>query len=248
MVPMPIAPGWEPFKASLSAMLDQVRLDFRGAAVTIPHKEHLLRFVEEQGGEIEPLAAQIGAANTLLVRRDGTLFAANTDAPAAAEALAIGFGIDPNALADGSFQGKRVAVIGAGGAAAAIAAGLARHGATVVLANRTKDRAEALAERLRASGEGGWRVSAAGLDSLSCGCFHAFVNATPVGMESGPDPDGSPLPEDVVLDDSIVVFDTVYAPSRTPLLAEAASRGAKVVGGLEMFTRQAQRQQAVFAA
>jgi shikimate 5-dehydrogenase len=74
------------------------------------------------------------------------------------------------------------------------------------------------------------------------------VNATPVGLEGGPDPDGSPLPEDVGLDDSIVVFDTVYAPERTPLLAEAASRGAKVVGGLEMFTRQAARQQAMFAA
>ena len=247
MVPMPIAPGWEPFKASLSAMLDARRLGFRGAAVTIPHKEHLLRFVEEHGGEIEPLAAQIGAANTLAVRRDGALFAANTDAPAAAEALAIGFGIDPSSLAADAFKGRRVAVIGAGGAAAAIAAGLARHGATVVLANRTKDRAETLAERLRASSDGAWRVSAAGLDSLACGCFHAFVNATPVGMEGGPDPDQSPLPDDVVLDDSIVVFDTVYAPARTPLLAEAASRGAKVVGGLEMFTRQAQRQQTVLS-
>ena len=139
-------------------------------------------------------------------------------------------------------------MIGAGGAAAAIAAGLAMHGATVVVANRTKERAETLAERLRGASDGAWRVSAASLESLACGCFHGFVNATPVGMEGGPEPDGSPLPDEVSLDDSIVVFDTVYAPARTPLLAEAASRGAKVVGGMEMFTRQAVRQQAVFAA
>jgi 3-dehydroquinate dehydratase/shikimate dehydrogenase len=248
LVPMPVAPGWEPFKASLAAMLDHRRLGFRGAAVTLPHKGHLVRFVEERGGEVEPLAAAIGAANTLCVRRDGSLAAANTDAPAAAEAIAEGFGLDPAALDASSFAGRRVAVLGAGGAAAAVAAGLAMHGATVVLANRTRERAERLAERLRDAGGGRWRVSAAGLDSLACGCFHAFVNATPVGMEGGPDPDGSPLPDEVALDDSIVVLDTVYAPERTPLLAEAASRGARAVGGLAMFTRQAERQQAMFAA
>ncbi|MGA1400047.1 MAG: type I 3-dehydroquinate dehydratase [Phycisphaerales bacterium] len=248
LVPMPIAPGWEPFKASIGSMLDHPRLGFRGAAVTIPHKEHLVRFVEERGGEIEPLAARIGAANTLLMRRDGSLVAANTDAPAAAEAMAEGFGLEPDALDASSFAGRRIAVLGAGGAAAAGAAGRAQHGATVVLANRTKERAEVLADRLRAAGDGRWRLSAAGLDSLACGCFHGFVNATPVGMEGGPEPDGSPLPDDVALDDSIVVFDTVYAPERTPLLAEAASRGAKVVGGMSMFTRQAERQQSMFAA
>jgi 3-dehydroquinate dehydratase/shikimate dehydrogenase len=248
LVPMPVAPGWEPLKASLAAMLDHPQLAFRGAAVTLPHKEHLLRFVLERGGEAEPLAARIGAANTLVVRRDGRLLAANTDATAAAEAIATGFGLDPESLDAESFKDRRIAVVGAGGAAAALAAGLAMRGATVVLANRTKERADALAERLRAASEGAWRVSAAGLDSLACGCFHAFVNATPVGMAGGPDPDGSPLPDEVALDDSIVVFDTVYAPERTPLLAEAASRGAKIVGGLEMFTRQAMRQQAIFAA
>lgn len=246
LVPMPVAPGWEPFKASIGAMLDHARLDFRGGCVTSPHKEHLVRFVEERNGEIEPLAAAIGAANTLLVRGDGGLVAANTDAPAAAEAMATGFGLDPSSLASDTFSGRRVAVLGAGGAAAAVAAGLATHGASVVLANRTRERAESLAERLRAAGDGTWRVSAAGLDSLACGCFHAFVNATPVGMEGGPDPDGSPLPDEVALDDSIVVFDTVYAPERTPLVAEAASRGAKVVVGTEMFERQAWRQQALF--
>lgn len=247
LVPMPVAPGWEPFKASIGAMIDHPRLSFRGAAVTLPHKEHLVRLVRERGGEVEPLAARIGAANTLVVRRDGSLLAANTDAPAAAEALAEGCGLDPASLDRSSFSGRRVAVLGAGGAGAAVAAGLAERGATVVLFNRTHDRAEALAARLRAADES-WRISAGRMDSLACGCFHAFVNATPVGMQGGPDPDGSPLPDEVVLDDSIVVLDTVYAPERTPLLAEAGSRGAKVVPGLAMFARQGARQAAIFAA
>src|SRR5690606_4633001 len=82
-VPMPIAPGWEPFKATLDAMLEARWLGFRGASVTLPHKEHLLRFVRERGGVVEEEAARIGAANTLVVSSDGSLTCLNTDAPAA---------------------------------------------------------------------------------------------------------------------------------------------------------------------
>jgi shikimate dehydrogenase len=80
------------------------------------------------------------------------------------------------------------------------------------------------------------------MSELGCGCFHAFVNCTPVGMEGGPDPDGSPLPDDVPLDRSVAVMDTVYAPRRTPLLAEAAARGATCIDGWSMFELQARRQ------
>ncbi|MEO1237178.1 MAG: type I 3-dehydroquinate dehydratase, partial [Planctomycetota bacterium] len=64
-LPMPIPPEYEHFKATALAWLDDDALGFRGASVTIPHKANLLRFVEERGGDIEPLAAKIGAANTL---------------------------------------------------------------------------------------------------------------------------------------------------------------------------------------
>jgi shikimate dehydrogenase len=81
---------------------------------------------------------------------------------------------------------------------------------------------------------------------LGCGCFHAFVNCTPVGMAGGPEPDGSPLPDDVALDDTVTVMDTVYAPRETPLIREARSRGARTVDGWAMFTKQAERQYALW--
>jgi shikimate 5-dehydrogenase len=65
-------------------------------------------------------------------------------------------------------------------------------------------------------------------------------------MEGGPDPKGSPLPDDVPLDGSVTVMDTVYAPRETPLLREARSRGARVVDGWDMFVRQAERQFALW--
>ncbi len=91
-LPMPIPPEYEHFKATVGAWLDFAPLRFRGASVTIPHKENLLRFAREwaaataSGGkgdaarnEIEPLAQRIGAANTLQVRDDGSLYVCNTD-------------------------------------------------------------------------------------------------------------------------------------------------------------------------
>jgi shikimate 5-dehydrogenase len=91
-------------------------------------------------------------------------------------------------------------------------------------------------------------ADARGEDALGCGCFHAFVNCTPVGMAGGPDPDGSPLPDDVHLDDSVVVMDTVYTPRETPLIREARARGAVTVDGESMFLRQAELQSELFLA
>jgi 3-dehydroquinate dehydratase / shikimate dehydrogenase len=234
-LPLPIPPEWEHFKATVGALIDHNRLDFSGASVTIPHKEHLIRFVKERGGCVDPLAERIGAANTLVVGADRMPACFNTDAPAAASAL------DASLIAGGRpLAHCRVAVIGAGGAARAAAVGLADTGAQVVIVNRNAARAEKAAADLLAAGA--TRLSAGRLEDLACGCFHAFVNCTPVGMKGGPAPDESPLPDDVHLDDSITVMDTVYTPRRTPLLREAAARGARVVDGLAMFERQASLQ------
>ena len=119
--------------------------------------------------------------------------------------------------------------------------------------NRNHERAEQLAASLsgrevqRADGcVVTTRVVAGRSESLGCGCFHAFVNCTPIGMQGGPDPTGSPLPDDVHLDDSVVVMDTVYTPRETPLVREARARGAIVVDGEAMFERQAQLQSELF--
>jgi shikimate dehydrogenase len=241
-IPMPVAPGWESFKATIGECIDHRRLDFGGCSVTLPHKEHLLRFGREVGAEIDPLASRIGAANTLVVDRDGEgavtgLKVLNTDAPAAVDALARGF--DPARPNGEVLRGKRVAVIGAGGVSRAVAAGLLAHDAEVVVFNRTRTRSENVVRDLRDHGA----ISVGRtMDELACGCFHAFVNATPVGMAGGPAPDESVLPDEIPFDDSIVVMDTVYTPRNTPMLAIAADRGARVVDGSAMFVSQAEAQ------
>lgn len=243
-LPLPIPPEYEHFKATIGAMIDHPRLNFRGASVTIPHKENLLRFVLERGGRIDPLSERIGAANTLIVGSAGGLECANTDCSAAVQSLCAGMGIGAKDLGE-----KRIAVIGAGGVARAVVAGLSDAGATMVIFNRRHERAEQLAAefngRWTAAGRTA-KVVAGKMNSLACGCFHVFINCTPVGM-AGTEAEGeSPLyvpgADDVPLNDEVVVFDTVYTPERTPLIQEAESRGAKVITGMEMFLRQAAMQ------
>src|SRR5207247_1557789 len=118
-LPLPIPPEYEHFKATVGAMIDHARLNFRGASVTIPHKENLLRFVNERGGRIDPLTERIGAANTLMVGSAGGLECANTDCPAAVQALCAGMNVDQSQLPE-----MRIAVIGAGGVDRAMVAGL----------------------------------------------------------------------------------------------------------------------------
>jgi shikimate dehydrogenase len=242
LLPIPIPPEYEHFKASVAELLACAPLDFCGACVTIPHKENLLRFVNEQGGYVDPLAERIGAANTLYLDASGALHCANTDAPAAVDALTHGMGIERAAL-----RGKRIAVLGAGGVARAVAVGLADEGAHVVVFNRNEDRARRMCAQLQ---EGAMRARSAVAGSMtagrttemSTGGFHAFINCTPVGMQGGPDPQGNPLASDVHLDETVTVMDTVYAPRETPLLIHARSRGACTVDGWVMFTKQAERQ------
>ena len=253
-LPLPVPAEWEHFKATVGALVDHEKLDFSGASVTLPHKEHLVRFVAERGGTVDADAAWLGAANTLVVHPHGTpdaqrLFATNTDMPAAVEVLSAALATRGVAL-----EGARVAVLGAGGVARAVAGGLALAGATVVVFNRTREKAEALANalsgRARANGKL-TRVIAGNEEHFKCNAprcerFHAFVNCTPLGMEGGPDPKGSPMPDDAFLDDSTVVMDTVYAPKETPFLREARARGALCVDGEAMFIKQAELQSALF--
>ena len=234
-LPMPIPPEYEHFKATLTTWLDFKPLDFRGASVTIPHKENLLRFVAEKGGVIEPLAQRIGAANTLTVNDDGSLRASNSDYAGALDAVCDSLGIKREALA-----GRRVAVIGAGGAARAIVAGFAGHGATVVVYNRTMEKAQALAE---AFADLPGKVVAARLEKLCDSCCEVFINCTPIGMH--PNVDDTPIPSAASTKGwgkETVVFDTIYNPMETRLLREAKAAGCTTIPGTEMFVRQAAAQ------
>jgi 3-dehydroquinate dehydratase/shikimate dehydrogenase len=229
---MPIPPEYEHFKATVGAWLDDERLDFRGASVTIPHKENLIRYIDEcgpAGSEVEPLARQIGAANTLTLREDGSLLASNTDYAAALDSVCDAIGIQRDGL-----SGKRVAVIGAGGVARAVVAGFAHHGATIVIYNRTVERAEQLAAEFRTDRS---KIVAAPLDKLCQSCAQVFINCTSVGMD--PDVDQTPMPDlPKSVREGTIVFDTIYNPVETRLLREARAAGATTINGVDMFVRQ----------
>jgi len=197
------------------------RLDFRGYSVTVPHKKSVIEALDE----LEPLAKKIGAVNTI-ARKDGKLIGFNTDAPAAVEAIASGLGGDIRSL-----SGKRVVLLGAGGAARAIAFALKEAGSRVVIVNRTVEKGKRLAEETGCCFEPTGRIKGVEYDIL--------VNATSVGMT--PNVEESPVPREALREGSLV-FDVVYTPEETRLIREARSAGARVVKGTEMFLRQAAKQ------
>ncbi|MBN1816456.1 MAG: shikimate dehydrogenase [Sedimentisphaerales bacterium] len=196
---------------------------FRGFSVTIPHKAHAMEYVQDKGDYLEPLAGKIGAVNTLKVGYGGIVTGYNTDYAGAMDALTTAMGIERHGL-----HGKNVAVIGAGGVSRAVIAGLADVGAKVTIYNRTLAKAEALA--------GQFDTRYAPLDQLINLKADIIINCTSIGMH--PDVETSSVPQQV-LTDSMTVFDTVYNPLETTFLKQAASVGARVVNGAEMFIRQA---------
>ncbi len=232
-LPMPIGPEYERFKATVSTWLDHAPLHFRGASVTIPHKDNLLRFVREAGGTIELLADRIGAANTLTVDDQGQLHASNTDYAAALDAVCAASNMKRESLA-----GRRVAVLGAGGAARAVVAGFAHYGAAVTIFNRTAAKAESLAHDFADATRS---VTVGAAEALTDQPFEVYINCTPLGMH--PHVDAAPMPTwPDALDAKTVVFDTIYNPARTQWLRSADKRGFKTVSGIEMFVRQAAAQ------
>jgi len=239
MLPMPIGPSYEQFKATVGAWLEMPELHFTGAAVTLPHKEHLLRFVSERGGQVEPLAAKIGAANTLTRVSGGgdeKLCASNTDYAAAIDALCQGMGITRSEL-----KSQCIAVLGAGGVARAVVAGLAHYGATVVIYNRTAEKAQELAQAFDSTAA---KVMAAPWAQLGGDTrCQVFINCTLVGMH--PQIDDTPMPQVAgctTFGPGVVVFDTVYNPVNTKLLRQARAAGCVTIPGTEMFVRQAAAQ------
>ena len=187
------------------------RSGFRGVNVTVPHKEAALALADSRS----PVAAAIGAANTLSFAGDGAIAAENTDAPGFLAAL----GQDA--------RGLRATVLGAGGSARAVAWALADAGAErVAVVNRTPGRAVALAEDLGVEVD---TAPAAG---------DLLVNCTSVGLE--PTQDGQALEALGLgaLEPPSVVVDLVYGDGPTPVERWAAAGGARFVGGREVLVQQ----------
>jgi 3-dehydroquinate dehydratase/shikimate dehydrogenase len=184
----------------------------RGFSVTIPHKQSILRHLKE----CEPLAAEIGAVNTVVVQRDGSLFGSNTDYIGILRALERKL----------ELPGSRILIFGAGGVARAAAFALAKAGAEVAICARREKAALELA-----TAAGGEVVPRRALRSES---FDAILNATPIGMH--PHDRISPLsPREL---NCRIVMDLINRPQKTQLLKLAARKGIATISGVQMFVPQ----------
>jgi 3-dehydroquinate dehydratase / shikimate dehydrogenase len=182
-----------------------------GLSVTIPHKETILHSLDG----CDPLAARIGAVNTIVVRGGGRLYGYNTDYVGVLRSLEQRMRL----------AGSRVLLYGAGGAARAAAFALAQAGSIVCLCARRPERARALARAV-----GGQVVARAG---LAHEFFDAIVNCTPIGMHPH---GGSPLASAEL--NCRIVMDMVYRPRETELLRRARRKGIEIISGVEMFLAQ----------
>jgi 3-dehydroquinate dehydratase/shikimate dehydrogenase len=191
-------------------------LGIKGFSVTLPHKERILRSLHR----CDPPAEKIGAVNTVVVRSGGKLHGYNTDYVGVLWTLERRI----------KLRGSRVLIVGAGGAARAVAFALAQAGAEVFVTARRNQRAKHLARAV-----GGEAVERAAVRSMT---FDAIVNATPVGMH--PFVARSPLEADEL--NCRLVFDIIYRPQATKLLQMAARRGIQTVSGVEMFVAQGAEQ------
>lgn len=202
--------------------LSELGLRLGGLSVTTPHKEVAFAVA----GATSPLSERLQAVNTLIPRR-GVWEGESTDAEGVVEALRSR-GIEP--------RGRRIAVIGCGGAGRAAALGLATAGATVVLANRGPERGMAAARSLGLPfvplAE---LVPERGADLLAEDSFEVYVHATPLGRRSS---DELPLPVARFAPGAVVV-DLVYGEAPTPLVAEARRRGLTAIDGREVLLYQA---------
>jgi shikimate dehydrogenase len=207
-----------------SAVEALAALHIHGVNVTIPHKQTVMAWLDV----LSPEACLIGAVNTIHLR-NGRLYGYNTDG--------IGF-LRSLEEADGDVAGHTVMLLGAGGAARAIAVQLCLSGIRrLYLANRTQTRAEELAIFLKQHlSHADIRVVAMGASSLAAHLLHTdiVVNATSVGMHPD-DPMVFPFAE---LGPQHRVCDIVYRPLHTPLLRAAQRQGARIVDGLGMLLHQ----------
>ncbi len=202
--------------------------DRLGANVTIPHKEAVLPLLDE----VDELARRVGAVNTI-VNRDGRLHGHNTDVGGFLRALREDAAFDP--------AGARVLVAGAGGAARAVAVALIEAGAgSVTFINPPYPLAVKLVEDLTPHAG---RTDLHALPDIypswvaaAMGC-RLLINCTPVGMAGTQEEKESPVPSELIPPGALV-FDLVYHPAKTRLMAAAEKRGASILGGLPMLVYQ----------
>ncbi|RGP41890.1 Shikimate dehydrogenase [Altererythrobacter insulae] len=203
--------------------------DWRGCNITMPHKQAFIPMIDR----LEPLAKRVGAVNTAYRAEDGALIGRNTDVPGFLEPL-------KEELSQKHYF-RMARVIGTGGAARAIVAGLAQHGFTIVLAGRNPGKARTILDELAPDGE----HHAVHLDHFSEptefafddreGCFDLVVNASPLGMRGQSELafDWSHSPP------GAIAYDIVTDPIETIFLKNACAAGHRTIDGYEMLISQA---------
>jgi shikimate dehydrogenase len=187
-------------------------LAIAGVSVTIPFKEEIIPLLDE----LDPQAARMGAVNTV-VNREARLTGSNTDWLGALAALRTKTGI----------RGEHFLILGAGGAARAIAFGLLEQGGRVTVTDLDPERATALARE--------FPLEALPLGALGLCPATILINATPVGL--APDVEAIPIEPDL-LGRFRLVMDIVYRPLQTRLLQEARIQGCQTIDGLQMLIYQ----------
>ena len=229
---------WETTPEMLAPTVAKIREHKNlGANVTVPHKEAVLPLLDE----VDELASSIGAVNTI-VKKSDRLLGFNSDVYGFIEALDKERHFKP--------QGKRVVILGAGGAARAVGFALVQKNAnSLVIINRTFGRAQILADSLASysndssSGSETTKTKIAtlpweSLDSQATfGHCHLIINCTTMGMKHSSQEGQSPLRLEVI-PRGILVCDLVYNPWPTPLLGLAKKAGADILGGLPMLVYQ----------
>ena len=209
---------------NLKNAVDAIRaLGIKGINVTIPHKETIMKFLDE----IDPISEKMGAINTIK-NDEGYLKATNTDAAGAKKSL-----ID----AGFTIEGKNIVFVGSGGAARSIAYILSEDAKRVVLTDIVEERAVTVAKEISknmgANVEGKLASDKVLADEIKNADL--LINATPIGMY--PKEGISPISKDL-LHQELFVFDVIYNPMETQLMKEAAGIGCKTLSGLDMLVNQ----------
>jgi shikimate dehydrogenase len=223
--------AWDTPPETLQGRVDSLRgADYLGAHVTIPHKTEIVPMLDG----VDDVAKNAGAVNTI-VHRDGKLTGYNTDVPGFARSLREDAGFDA--------KGRRATLLGSGGAARAVALALIDAGASVIyVVARTPRKIDRMVVDLKPLTHTGttitWAYWGDGSFLRSLAEADLLVNCTPLGTKGG-EGNGKPAIDPSLIEKKTTVFDLVYNPAETPLVAAAKSRGAPAISGLGMLVYQA---------
>ncbi len=237
-LPLLVEPGYESFKALMETWLPFEPLDVCGLSVTLPHKEHALQYAREVGADVDEVSDSVGAVNTFSIERSNgkpQLVARNTDFGAILATVAEALDMPSDRL-----RGTSVGILGAGGTGRTAVAAFASLGCDVTIYNRTRQRADDLAEEF--NGVAGSDIKAAGVGAIAEGKHRVWVNTTSLGMSPKIDESAFGDAAPASIDGDTLVFDTIYTPAETKLLRQAKDAGATTVNGSAMFLHQAAAQ------